>query len=108
MALRKLRYEDDPILRKKARAIPEITDKIRELGQDMLETLYKEDGVGLAGPQVGILKRIIAVDFGDEPIVAVNPEIIAQDGEVTLQEACLSKAILPILTSQLKKLADFT
>ncbi|WP_425448975.1 peptide deformylase [Dethiothermospora halolimnae] len=90
MALRQLRFEGDPILRKKSREITEVTDRIRTLIEDMKETMYKEDGVGLAAPQVGILKKIIVIDVGEGPVVLINPEIIEQEGEYVDQEGCLS------------------
>lgn len=100
MARRLLRYNDDPILRKKAKEIKNIDNKILSLAEDMKETLVDFDGVGLAGPQVGILKRIIVVDFTDSeeyqqyfpngPIVAINPVITDSLGEIIEREACLS------------------
>ncbi len=90
MALRNIRVEGDPILRKVCREIPEVTDRIKELAEDMLDTMYEANGVGLAGPQVGILKRIAVIDIGDGPIVLINPEIIEQSGSQTGQEGCLS------------------
>lgn len=90
MAVRNLRYDDDPILRKKAREIPEITDRIVTLAKDMLETMHTHDGVGLAGPQVGILKRIVVIDVGEGPIAMINPVIKEQSGSVIDAEACLS------------------
>lgn len=90
MALRKIRTDHDPILRKISKPIPEITDKVKELAGDMLDTMYEANGVGLAAPQVGILKRMVVIDIGEGPIVMVNPEIIEQDGEQVKQEGCLS------------------
>lgn len=90
MAIRNLRLEGDPILRKKSREVREITPKIRELIDDMLETMYEKDGVGLAAPQVGILKRIVVIDVGDGPLVMINPEIIRKEGAQTGDEGCLS------------------
>jgi len=90
MAIRQLRYEEDPILRKKCRKVEKIDEKIKVLLDDMLETMYKEDGVGLAGPQVGILKQVIVIDIGDGPIKLINPEIIEEEGEVIDFEGCLS------------------
>lgn len=90
MAIRQLRYEDDPILRKKSREVDKIDERIRTLVQDMLETMYKEEGVGLAAPQVGILKRVIVIDVGEGPIVLINPEIKEIEGENTDLEGCLS------------------
>ncbi|WKY46367.1 peptide deformylase [Eubacteriaceae bacterium ES3] len=90
MAIRQIRIDDDPILRKKSRVIEEITDRVRELNEDMIETMNAADGVGLAAPQVGILKRIAIVDVGDGPVTLINPKIIEQDGEEIDEEACLS------------------
>ncbi|MDO5391718.1 MAG: peptide deformylase [Eubacteriales bacterium] len=90
MALRTIRKQGDPILTKKCRPIEEMTPKIRELIFDMLETMYEAFGVGLAAPQVGILKRLVVIDVGDGPLVLINPEIIETDGEQTGDEGCLS------------------
>lgn len=90
MALRKIRLEEDPILRKLARPITDITPKIKVLAEDMIETMHHANGVGLAAPQVGVLKRIIVVDIGEGPTVLVNPEIIERDGEQVGPEGCLS------------------
>ena len=90
MAIRQLRYEGDPILRKKSRIVEKIDDKIKILLDDMVDTMYKEEGVGLAAPQVGILKQVIVIDVGDGPIKLVNPEIIEQEGECIDIEGCLS------------------
>ncbi|MCR4672485.1 MAG: peptide deformylase [Lachnospiraceae bacterium] len=90
MAIRVLRIEGDPILNKKSREIKEITPRIRELAEDMIETMYSEGGVGLAGPQVGVLKRIAVIDVGEGPIVFINPEIIESSGEQEGFEGCLS------------------
>ncbi len=100
MAIRMIRTDTDPILRKISKPVPVINDRVKELIEDMIDTLKTKDGVGLSAPQVGILKRIAIVDFGDEeeyqdifgegPIVAVNPEIIEEEGEITRREACLS------------------
>lgn len=90
MAIRQLRYEDDPILRKKSREVDIIDDRIKTLAQDMLDTMYKEDGVGLAAPQVGILKRIIVIDVGEGPLVLINPKIVEEEGQNIGLEGCLS------------------
>ncbi len=93
MALRNIREIGDDILYKKAKEVKEITEKTRELIDDMLETMYEADGVGLAAPQVGILKRIAVIDVTaeqDSPIVLVNPEIIHTEGEQRGSEGCLS------------------
>ena len=90
MAIRKIRLEGDPVLAKKCRPVEKMTDKIHELIEDMLETMYELNGVGLAAPQVGILKRIVVIDVGDGPIVLINPQILETDGEQTGDEGCLS------------------
>ncbi len=91
MALRNLRYEGDEILRKKSRKISVVDDKIRTLLNDMVETMYENEGVGLAGPQVGILKRAIVIDVEDGNVYKmINPEIKTQSGEQVGQEGCLS------------------
>lgn len=90
MAKRQMRVNDDPILRKKAREIREIDARIIELQKDMLDTMYAEEGVGLAAPQVGMLKQLIVIDIGEGPITLINPEIKNQEGSVIEDEACLS------------------
>lgn len=90
MALRTIRIQGDPVLTKNCRPIAEMTPKIRELAEDMLDTMYEANGVGLAGPQVGILKRIVVIDVGEGPIVMINPVILETSGEQTGDEGCLS------------------
>lgn len=90
MAIRQIRIDDDPILRKKSRVIQEIDEKIRDLNADMIETMNKAEGVGLAAPQVGILKRIVVIDVGDGPMTFINPTILSTEGEEVDEEACLS------------------
>ena len=92
MALRTIRVQGDPILNKVCRPITEVTPKIRTLAEDMIETMYEANGVGLAAPQVGILKRIVVIDVGDGqgPYVMINPEILETSGEQTGDEGCLS------------------
>ena len=90
MALRNIVQVGDPILRKKSREVGEITERTRILIDDMIETMQDAEGVGLAAPQVGVLKRIFVVDVGEGPIVLVNPEIVEQSGEQTGTEGCLS------------------
>ena len=93
MALRLIRELGDPVLGKKAKAVKEMTPKLRQLIEDMKETMYDSDGVGLAAPQVGMLKRIVVIDVSeqqDQPIVMINPQILEQDGEQTGWEGCLS------------------
>ena len=90
MALRTIRTEGDPVLTKKCREINEMTPKIKELIDDMLDTMYEANGVGLAGPQVGVLKRIVVIDIGEGPVVMINPVILEKSGEQTGDEGCLS------------------
>lgn len=90
MALRQIRFEDDPILRKKSKSVEKIDEKVKILVQDMFDTMYDADGVGLAAPQVGILKRIVTIDVGEEPIALINPVIIEAGGAQLGSEACLS------------------
>ena len=89
MALRKIRTEGDPVLTKVSRPVTEMTPKLRTLIFDMLDTMYEEMGVGLAAPQVGILKRVVTIDVGDGPMVLINPEILETSGEQTGDEGCL-------------------
>lgn len=91
MALRTIRIQGDPVLTKKCKEIKEMTPRIMELIDDMFETMYESDGVGLAAPQVGILKRLCVIDVtGEDPLVLINPVITASDGEQTGDEGCLS------------------
>jgi len=92
MAIRTIRTDEDPVLRKKSRVVEDVNDKVRSLIEDMIETMYEADGVGLAAPQVGILKRIIVIDIYDETGVKVmiNPEIVEEKGEQLEVEGCLS------------------
>ena len=90
MALRQIRIMGDEKLEKVCRPVTEMTPRTRELIGDMLDTMYDANGVGLAAPQVGILKRIVVIDVGEGPIVMVNPEILETSGEQTGQEGCLS------------------
>ena len=91
MALRNLRYEGDEILRKRSREVSVVDDRIQTLLDDMLETMYTNDGVGLAAPQVGILKRVIVIDVEDGSVYKmINPAIVNKSGEQTGQEGCLS------------------
>lgn len=90
MALRMIRTDDDPVLRKKTREITEIDDRIKELAQDMLDTMYDAEGVGLAAPQIGILKRIVVIDIGEGPVIMINPKIVKMEGSIIDMEACLS------------------
>jgi peptide deformylase len=95
MSLLKIRYYPDAVLKAKAKKITIFDSSVRKLAQDMLDTMYENDGVGLAAPQVGVSKRLMVIDVSGEeetprPIVFINPEIIERDGEMTGQEGCLS------------------
>lgn len=90
MALRTIRVEGDPVLTKISRPVDKMTPRIQDLITDMLDTMYDAMGVGLAAPQVGILKRIVVIDVGEGPIVLINPEILETSGEQTGDEGCLS------------------
>ena len=90
MAIRKIITMGDKILTKKCRQVEEVTPRIRQLVEDMLDTMYDACGVGLAAPQVGILKRIVVIDVGEGPLVLINPVITQTSGEQTGEEGCLS------------------
>lgn len=90
MALRQIRVEGDEILRKKCKEVKEINDNIKELVDDMIDTMNSANGCGLAAPQVGILKRIVIIDVGNGPYVLINPKIVETKGEQINPEACLS------------------
>ena len=90
MAIRTLRIEGDPILNKQTKEVKELTPRLLELIEDMKETMYAENGVGIAAPQVGVLRKIFIVDIGEGPYVFVNPEIVETEGEQTGDEGCLS------------------
>ena len=106
MALRQIRLFDDEILRKKSRAVELVDDKIRQILSDMAETMYNtENGGGLAGPQVGILKRLVVMDMGQGLIKLVNPRIIKHEGIQEVTEGCLS---IPNTFGKLKRPAKVT
>ena len=92
MAIRNLRYEGDEILKKKSREVEVIDDKLQVLIDDMIETLHQYNGVGLAAVQVGVLKKIVVIDTGEEgeQFILINPEIIKQKGKQEVEEGCLS------------------
>lgn len=90
MALRNIRTEGDPVLRKVCKEVKECDERTKQLIDDMLETMYEADGVGLAAPQVGILKRIVVIDVGEGPVIMINPVILETKGSQTGQEGCLS------------------
>lgn len=90
MAIRNIRKFGDEVLRKKSKIVSKIDDRTITLIEDMLDTMYEAEGVGLAAPQVGILKRIVVIDVGEGPIVLINPEIIKTEGSYIDSEGCLS------------------
>ena len=101
MALRQIKdYMKDDVLRKKAKYVEKIDARVQTLVDDMIETMYHADGVGLAAPQVGVLKRIIVIDVGEGVHVLINPEIIEEKGEQTDYEGCLS---VPGVRAQVKR-----
>lgn len=100
MALRQLRLFDDEILRKKSKPVEVIDDKIRQILDDMAETMYAEHGGGLAAPQIGLLKRLVVVDMGQGLLKLVNPEIIDREGSQEVIEGCLS---IPNILGKLKR-----
>ncbi|SHJ59485.1 peptide deformylase [Hespellia stercorisuis] len=90
MAIREIREIGDEILTKQCKVVPKMTLRTKVLIEDMLDTMYNEMGVGLAAPQVGVLKQIVVIDVGGGPIVLINPVITEEDGEQTGDEGCLS------------------
>jgi peptide deformylase len=90
MAIRKIREIGDEVLTKQCKDVTKMTLRTQILIEDMLDTMYEAMGVGLAAPQVGILKNIVVIDVGDGPVVLINPEIVESDGEQTGDEGCLS------------------
>jgi len=90
MAIRNIRVDGDPVLNKVCREITEVTPRIRQLAEDMIDTMYEANGVGLAAPQVGVLRRIVVIDIGEGPYIMLNPVIVSKDGEQTGDEGCLS------------------
>lgn len=90
MAIRKIRELGDEVLTKKCKEVTKMTLRTKVLINDMLDTMYEAMGVGLAAPQVGILKRIVVIDVGEGPIILINPEILETSGEQTGEEGCLS------------------
>lgn len=106
MALRQIKhYQKDDVLRKKSKIVEKIDKRTEILIDDMIETMYHADGVGLAAPQVGILKRIIVVDIGEGVHVLINPEITIEAGEATDYEGCLS---VPGVKGQVTRPAEIT
>ena len=100
MALRSIRTTGDPVLRKKSREITEINERIKDLAKDMIDTMNNAEGVGLAGPQVGILRRIVVIDIGEGPIVMINPVILESIGSQIGPEGCLS---IPGVTEEVER-----
>ena len=92
MAIRNIRKDGDEILRKPTREVEVVDDRIREILDDMVETMHEFNGVGLAGPQIGILKKLVVIDLydGKGPIKLVNPRIVKESGEQEVEEGCLS------------------
>ena len=90
MALRNIRYEGESVLYKTSKEVKEMTPRIKQLIEDMIDTMYEANGVGLAAPQVGVLRRIVVIDVGEGPKVFVNPRILEASGEQTGEEGCLS------------------
>jgi len=100
MALRQIRLFDDEILRKKSKIVEVVDDKIRQILNDMADTMYYKNGGGLAAPQIGILKRLVVIDMGQGLIKLVNPKIIKQEGTQEVIEGCLS---IPNILGKLKR-----
>jgi len=90
LALRKIREIGDEVLRKKSKRVEQFDERLHTLIEDMFETMKAAEGVGLAAPQIGILKRVVVIDVGEGPIELVNPEIVEKEGEITQAEGCLS------------------
>lgn len=90
MAILQIRKLGDPVLRSRAKKVEKITEKTNELLDNMIDTMYAEDGVGLAAPQVGILQKIAVVDTGENLRELINPEIISESGKSIMEEGCLS------------------
>ena len=105
MALRQIRLFDDEILRKKSKKVEVVDDKIRQILDDMADTMYYKNGGGLAAPQVGILKRLVVIDMGQGLIKLVNPKIIEHEGNQEVIEGCLS---IPNILGKLKRPAKVT
>lgn len=110
MALRTILHYPDPRLREKAEPVDEVTTEIRQLAQDMAETMYAAPGVGLAAPQIGVAKRIFVVDVAEEDApsdlhVFINPEIVRREGTQLFTEGCLS---FPAVTEEVERAAEVT
>ena len=105
MAIYKIIEKDDELLRQQSKLVPKINSNVIKLLNNMLETMYKAGGVGLAAPQVGVLKRVIVIDVGEGPVKLINPEIVASSGSQTDAEGCLS---CPGLTGEVKRAKKVT
>ncbi|NLJ41426.1 MAG: peptide deformylase [Clostridiales bacterium] len=106
MALREIKhFERDKILRKKSRPVDEVNERIHNLLDDMAETMYHVGGVGLAAPQVGVLRRVVIIDIGEGLLELINPEVVEVNGEQIADEGCLS---VPGWTGQVKRPANVT
>jgi peptide deformylase len=110
MALLEIKTFGCPVLREKASPVPAITDEIRTLIEDMFETMYAAEGIGLAAPQVGVSARLLILDVSPSdpeavPTILINPEIVSKDGEITGEEGCLS---LPGVAGDVKRSAEIT
>lgn len=105
MAIREIRKDGDEVLRKKTKVVNEINDKIITLLKDMADTMYQADGVGLAAPQVGILKKVVVIDAGEGLLQLINPKVVFESGEQLEVEGCLS---LPGIYGQVKRPAEVT
>ena len=90
MAMRNIVTKEQELLRKKSRPVEKFDEKLAQLVEDMIETMTEADGVGLAAPQVGLLRRVVVIDVGEGPMELVNPEIVASEGAVVGPEGCLS------------------
>ncbi|MCX5751513.1 MAG: peptide deformylase [Candidatus Saganbacteria bacterium] len=105
MSILKIVTYPNPVLAKKAKAVAKVIPEIKKLIKDMLETMYKAPGVGLAAPQVGRSIRLIVIDIGEGPIALINPKVTAKHGEQTLVEGCLS---LPGIEAPVKRASNVT
>ena len=102
MALRNIREDGDPILRKKCRPVTEFNERLFELLDDMAETMYEAPGVGLAGPQVGVLRRVVVMDVGDGLLELINPEITKVEGEQIGEEGSFHSLVFVVWLKDLK------
>lgn len=100
MAIREIRKDGDEVLRKVSRKVEVIDDRILTLLDDMKDTMYKAEGVGLAAPQVGVLRRVVVIDIGEGLVELINPVIVYENGEQTEEEGCLS---IPGIRGEVKR-----